>query len=37
MIDIGPHRVRLDWPQAMPAGAPLTFSLPPERCVVLAA
>jgi len=37
MIDIGPHRIRLDWPQAMPAGAPLTFSLPPERCVVLAA
>ena len=36
-IDIGPHRVRLDWPQGMPLGAPLTFSLPPERCVVLAA
>jgi ABC-type Fe3+/spermidine/putrescine transport system ATPase subunit len=37
ILDIGPHRVKLDWPQAMPAGAPLTFSLPPERCVVLAA
>ncbi|WP_188080003.1 ABC transporter ATP-binding protein [Neorhizobium sp. P12A] len=37
ILDIGPHRIKLDWPQAMPAGAPLTFSLPPERCVVLAA
>jgi ABC-type Fe3+/spermidine/putrescine transport system ATPase subunit len=37
IIDIGPHRIRLDWPQPLPSGARLTFSLPPERCVVLAA
>jgi len=36
-IDLGPQRVRLDWPEAPPIGASLAFSLPPERCVVLTA
>ncbi|QJP12503.1 ABC transporter ATP-binding protein [Starkeya sp. ORNL1] len=36
-VDLGPHRIRLDWPEAPPVGAPFAFSLPPERCVVLAA
>ena len=36
-IDLGPQRVRLDWPEAPPVGASLAFSLPPERCVVLTA
>ncbi|TPN02793.1 ABC transporter ATP-binding protein [Mesorhizobium sp. B2-3-3] len=36
-VDLGPHRVRLDWPEAPPVGASLAFSLPPERCVVLTA
>jgi ABC-type Fe3+/spermidine/putrescine transport system ATPase subunit len=35
-VDLGSHRVRLDWPEAPPAGEPLAFSLPPDRCVVLA-
>jgi ABC-type Fe3+/spermidine/putrescine transport system ATPase subunit len=37
MVDIGPHRIRLDWPQPLPSGAVMRFSLPPDRCVVLAA
>jgi ABC-type Fe3+/spermidine/putrescine transport system ATPase subunit len=36
-IEVGPQRVRLDWPEAPPAGSLLAFSLPPERCIVLAA
>ena len=36
-VDLGPQRVRLDWPEAPPVGASLAFSLPPERCVVLTA
>ena len=34
-LDLGPQRVRLDWSESRPIGAPLVFSLPPERCVVL--
>jgi iron(III) transport system ATP-binding protein len=35
-VDVGGHRVRIDWPDSVPVGAALEFSLPPERCVVLA-
>ncbi len=35
-LDIGPARVRLDWPHRVAPGETLTFSLPPSRCVVLA-
>ncbi|MDF2117933.1 TOBE domain-containing protein [Roseiarcaceae bacterium H3SJ34-1] len=34
-VDLGPQRVRLDWPEAPPVGASLAFALPPDRCVVL--
>ncbi|HVJ33963.1 MAG TPA: ABC transporter ATP-binding protein [Terriglobia bacterium] len=36
VVAIGQHRVRLDWPEALPVGATIEFSLPPERCTVLA-
>jgi ABC-type Fe3+/spermidine/putrescine transport system ATPase subunit len=36
-VDVGPHRIRLDWPESSAIGASFAFSLPPERCVVLAA
>ncbi|WP_181177689.1 ABC transporter ATP-binding protein [Mesorhizobium sp. B4-1-1] len=35
-VELGPQRVRLDWPEAPPVGSFLAFSLPPERCIVLA-
>jgi iron(III) transport system ATP-binding protein len=35
-VDLGQHRVRLDWPHDTVVGTALEFSLPPERCVVLA-
>ncbi|CDX38278.1 Spermidine/putrescine import ATP-binding protein PotA [Mesorhizobium sp. SOD10] len=35
-VELGPQRVRLDWPEAPPVGSSLAFSLPPERCIVLA-
>ena len=34
-VAIGTHRVRLDWHEPPPTGADLSFSLPPERCVIL--
>jgi len=34
-VELGPQRVRLDWPEAPPVGSSLAFSLPPERCIVL--
>ena len=36
-VQIGQARVRLDWPDAVAVGSDLAFSLPPARCVVLAA
>ncbi|MBI1170511.1 ATP-binding cassette domain-containing protein [bacterium] len=36
-VQIGPTRLRLDWPEAVAVGSDLAFSLPPGRCVVLAA
>ena len=36
-VQIGQARVRLDWPDAVAIGSDLAFSLPPARCVVLAA
>ena len=36
-VDVGPARIRLDWPERVEPGAALAFSLPPDRCVVLAA
>lgn len=36
-LDIGGTRVRLDWPERVSLGESLAFSLPPDRCVVLAA
>jgi ABC-type Fe3+/spermidine/putrescine transport system ATPase subunit len=35
VVELGPQRVRLDWPECAPVGAMLAFSLPPERCLVL--
>jgi ABC-type Fe3+/spermidine/putrescine transport system ATPase subunit len=35
-VALGEHRVRLDWHEPAAAGSELAFSLPPERCVVLA-
>jgi ABC-type Fe3+/spermidine/putrescine transport system ATPase subunit len=35
-VAVGPHRLRLDWPEPPVVGDDLEFSLPPERCVVLA-
>jgi hypothetical protein len=37
ILAVGPHRVKLDWPQRLPTGTPFTFSLSPERSVELAA
>jgi len=34
-IDIDGSRVRIDWPQSVPRGTTLSFSLPPDRCTVL--
>ena len=34
-VELGPQRVRLDWPEAPAVGSSLAFSLPPERCIVL--
>ena len=36
-VEIGEARLRLDWPEPAEIGVTLAFSLPPERCVVLAA
>jgi ABC-type Fe3+/spermidine/putrescine transport system ATPase subunit len=36
-VELGPQRVRLDWPEAPPVGSSLAFSLPPERCIILTA
>jgi iron(III) transport system ATP-binding protein len=36
-VGVGSQRVRLDWPESLPIGAMLAFSLPPERCLVLSA
>ncbi len=36
-LDIGGHKVRIDWPEGIEPGKELTFSLPPERCVILTA
>jgi ABC-type Fe3+/spermidine/putrescine transport system ATPase subunit len=35
VAQIGPQRIRLDWSQAVSPGVELTFSLPPDRCLVL--
>ena len=35
-VGLGPHRVRLDWPEGPPVGAAIEFSLAPERCTLLA-
>ena len=35
-VDIGPDRIRLDWPEGPPVGSTVEFSLPPDCCVVLA-
>jgi ABC-type Fe3+/spermidine/putrescine transport system ATPase subunit len=34
-VGLGPHRIRLDWPEGPPVGAAIAFSLPPERCTIL--
>ncbi|MBI1218954.1 MAG: ATP-binding cassette domain-containing protein [Rhodobacteraceae bacterium] len=36
-LEIGGARIRLDWPERVNPGETLAFSLPPDRCVVLAA
>ncbi len=36
-VDLGPAKVRLDWPEAPEIGSSFAFSLPPNRCLVLAA
>jgi ABC-type Fe3+/spermidine/putrescine transport system ATPase subunit len=36
-VDLGAARVRLDWPEALEIGSSFAFSLPPDRCLVLAA
>lgn len=36
-VEIGDTRLRIDWPEPAEIGATLAFSLPPDRCVVLAA
>ncbi len=36
MVALGPYRIRLDWPQNVAVGATIEFSLPPDRCIVLA-
>ncbi|MBN8998750.1 MAG: ABC transporter ATP-binding protein [Rhizobiales bacterium] len=36
VVAIGSHRIRLDWPTGPDPGQTLAFSLPPERCTILA-
>jgi ABC-type Fe3+/spermidine/putrescine transport system ATPase subunit len=36
VIGLGAHRVRIDWPEAPAVGEQIAFSLPPERCTILA-
>jgi len=36
-VALGLHRIRVDWPEGPAIGAAIEFSLPPERCTVLAA
>ncbi|MFC7397176.1 ABC transporter ATP-binding protein [Chelatococcus sp. GCM10030263] len=36
VVGLGAHRVRIDWPEAPAVGEQLAFSLPPERCTILA-
>jgi ABC-type Fe3+/spermidine/putrescine transport system ATPase subunit len=36
-VSLGRHRIRLDWPVGPPVGAPIVFSLPPNRCTILPA
>jgi ABC-type Fe3+/spermidine/putrescine transport system ATPase subunit len=35
VVELGKQRVRLDWPDAVPTGTTLGFSIPPDRCVIL--
>jgi ABC-type Fe3+/spermidine/putrescine transport system ATPase subunit len=35
-VSIGAHKVRLDWPDGPAVGSALEFSLPPDRCTILA-
>jgi len=37
VVEVGASRIRLDWPCRVAPGETLAFSLPPERCLVLAA
>jgi iron(III) transport system ATP-binding protein len=36
LVGIGAQKIRLDWPEAPRVGTQLSFSLPPDRSVVLA-
>jgi ABC-type Fe3+/spermidine/putrescine transport system ATPase subunit len=36
VVDIGSHKIRLDWPDAPSIGETLAFSLSPERCTLVA-
>jgi ABC-type Fe3+/spermidine/putrescine transport system ATPase subunit len=36
-VEIGATRIRLDWPSRVAPGDTLAFSLPPDRCRILAA
>jgi len=36
VVTLGGQQLRLDWPEAAAVGSDLPFSLPPERCLVLA-
>lgn len=36
-LGLGRHRIRIDWPQGPAPGTELPVSLPPDRCVLLAA
>ncbi|HEY4163908.1 MAG TPA: ABC transporter ATP-binding protein [Dongiaceae bacterium] len=35
-VNLGAHKVRLDWPEGPAIGSSLEFSLPPDRCTILA-
>jgi ABC-type Fe3+/spermidine/putrescine transport system ATPase subunit len=35
-IELGAPRIRLDWPEGLPIGATIEFSLPPEQCTIIA-
>ena len=35
-VAVGEHKLRLDWPEGPAEGAAIAFSLPPERCVLVA-